>query len=83
MVRLFRETLLVVAALFQLTSAFVMSPASRGLVATRSPLVEETSGSSEAFRRGFVLMAVPKKRTSKMKTRQRKAVWCAFLCVWS
>eukprot|EP00628_Pelagophyceae_sp_CCMP2097_P002314 CAMPEP_0184100186 /NCGR_PEP_ID=MMETSP0974-20121125/12205_1 /TAXON_ID=483370 /ORGANISM="non described non described, Strain CCMP2097" /LENGTH=122 /DNA_ID=CAMNT_0026403111 /DNA_START=46 /DNA_END=414 /DNA_ORIENTATION=- len=68
------RAVLLAAGLVQLTTGFVAPTAAPRAVSQPQFDVEEAAPFG---RMGVVLHAVPKKRTSKMKTRSRKANWLA------
>eukprot|EP00320_Phaeocystis_rex_P001723 CAMPEP_0119069594 /NCGR_PEP_ID=MMETSP1178-20130426/24327_1 /TAXON_ID=33656 /ORGANISM="unid sp, Strain CCMP2000" /LENGTH=119 /DNA_ID=CAMNT_0007051371 /DNA_START=29 /DNA_END=388 /DNA_ORIENTATION=- len=73
-----RTLCLVLCALAQ-SHALVVSPHTGALIRSgvSTPTQQLCSAPADASRVADIVMAVPKKRQSKMKTRQRKANWFA------
>lgn len=78
--------LVLLAALLALPAAVAFVPGPAGALSAQSIRFQPTEGADEVSlgsaavfgppsRSGVVTMAVPKKRTSKMKTRSRRANW--------
>jgi len=70
--------LLVLLAVVCSASAFhVAAPVHGAVSSCRAPALDLAPASPRVARASEIVMAVPKKRQSKMKTRQRKANWFA------